>query len=567
MKKTILCFMVIVCAVMSTTAFALTNPDWGSLLDQREAMVTEPELELFTEGSLASAWYYGQKLEPRSGVYIGMIAESSGLYQPLGSYLTYIEGMNQDDLYYPANEMIANDPVVGMIGWTVYDLDTVDYDHIWSVLETLNGYGKPLFVRFANEMNESVLGDNPEQYIEVFRRVADMVHAFPNLATVWAPIDLGALNKPLELYYPGDEYVDWVGVSNYSIKYFLGNKDTTWKDSVYFMTGDFAWATNRMKPLIDFMEKNGINKPVMISEGGVPTGTIHDDDLEWWSAPRLRNFMWSVIMKYPQVKMINYFNKHMGNESNHYDLDDYPFAVDIFNEAAHSGAYITRYGKDPDFVFQPAYIGETLVAKDGIVPLYALAHIPHADEIWVNYSVDGVWYHSSNQIPYRCNLAINDLADGEHTISIWTGDESKSYVFYKRGNAIRFGGEPEYVEPELPVLTQVNVTVNGKSLATDSPFWLDGDVTLAPCRALSESVGFTVNWDEAGETAIITKGQTKISIPLGSDRMTVDGTEQVLSLPAQLIDDTLYLPLRNICEALGCRIKWDDATQTVQISA
>ena len=191
-----------------------------------------------------------------------MIAENSESFKPLGGYLTYIQDMWQDDLYYPANAMIQSDNVITMVGWTIDSLDNIDYNQVRRVLDTLNSYNKPMLIRFANEMNVSALGDDPYRYQEVFRTVANMIHEYPNFAIVWVPNDLGALDRPFEYFYPGDEYVDWIGVSCYSIKYFQGEQNTDYKSSVYFMTGDYAWATNRIKPIIDFMQKNNIQKPV-----------------------------------------------------------------------------------------------------------------------------------------------------------------------------------------------------------------------------------------------------------------------------------------------------------------
>ena len=56
-----------------------------------------------------------------------------------------------------------------------------------------------------------------------------------------------------------------------------------------------------------FMEKNNIQKPLMISEGGVTTENIYGETLDAWSSPRFRNLYYNTIMKYPQIKVINYF--------------------------------------------------------------------------------------------------------------------------------------------------------------------------------------------------------------------------------------------------------------------
>jgi hypothetical protein len=117
--------------------------------------------------------------------------------------------------------------------------------------DTVAGYnarGVDVFVRFAHEMNGSwyAWGQQPAAYAAAFRRVADAVHATaPRTAMVWSPnygggypftggaysaapgsADFAALDTngsgsltmgddPYQPYYPGDAYVDWVGITLY----------------------------------------------------------------------------------------------------------------------------------------------------------------------------------------------------------------------------------------------------------------------------------------------------------------------------------------------------------------
>ncbi len=548
----------------SACAFTYPTPDWGALLAEKQAMVSEADFELYTEGSGQNSPYYGARLEPRGGAYIGMIAETSDSFAPLGSYLTYIQDMGQDDLYYPANSMIKNGDSVAMVGWTVFNMSSVDMNHVKNVLATLNTYGKPMFIRFANEMNVSSLGNDPELYKSVFRQAADLVHQYPNFATVWSPNDLGALDRPFEYFYPGDEYVDWVGVSCYSIKYFQGNPNADPKSQVYFMTGDNAWATNRIKPIIEFMRKNNINKPLMLSEAGVAISNSYGENLEAWAAPRLRNLLWNTVMKYPQIKMINYFNTHRADETEKFDISGYTYAENIFAEAANSGAYIRSANGSPGFVFAPASYGETLAADDsGNVNLYTLAHIPGSDSFAVNYAIDGSWYHCANEIPYKCTLNISTLADGEHTVRIWAYNYDKSYTLVKSGNAIRFGGAPD---PTVAAMRgEISVELNGEKLSFDTAPMLINDRTMVPMRKIFESLGAAVDWDEATQTVTATRGGTVIRLQIGSERMTVGGSEKNLDAPPQLISDRTLVPVRAISESLGADVDWDEASQTVII--
>lgn len=547
-------------------------------------MVNETDFDLYVEGSIENAPYYGAKFEPRGGAYIGMLASAAESYKPLGSYLSYVESYWQKDLYVPDNSMVKNDNVITMVGWTVQDMHSVDYDGVRHVLEKLNSYGKPMLVRFANEMNISNLGDDPEQYVDVFRKVADMIHEYPNLGVVWSPNDLGALDKPFELYYPGDEYIDWIGVSCYSIRYFLGDVNTTYNNSVYFMTGDYSFATNRLKPLMKFMQEYNINKPVMISEGGVATNASTE-----WNTPRMRNMMYSLIMKYPQIKMINYFNKRMKNEVSWYDITNHQIPSDIFKEASECGAYMRSYDSSPRFVFSKADLGDTLLADaDGIVNLYTLAHFPKNPDVYVTYSVDGAWYHEAKEIPYKCRLDINNLADGEHTITIEGAEQSKSYNFIKRDDRICFGGEPDMLKTSnLPKDkskgNDIRVFVKKSDGNTSEikfyeqyPVIVDGS-TLVPLRDIFEGMDIPVEWDGdtqtvKWDTCTMEIGSSFIEklaeISYGKDnrhRTTVKETID-LAVPAQIMNERTMVPLRAIAECTGYTVEWDGNARTVTIN-
>ena len=549
--------MILCGSVGNVFAYTFPTPDWGSVLAERTAMVEETDFELYTEGSIDSAPYFGVRLEPRGGAYIGMVAEYAEDFEPLGSYLTYIQGMKQPYIYNPANKIIRNGSAVATIGWTVTN-SNVDYDMIRRVLEMLSKYNKPMFIRFANEMSEFQIGDDPELYKEIFRNVANMVHEYPNFATVWSPIDLGALDRPFQYYYPGDEYVDWVGVSCYSIKYFQGNQNTDYKSSVFFMTGDNAWATNRIKPLIKFMSDYNINKPVMISEGGVAVDNKYGESLEAWATPRLRNMLWSLVMKYPQIKLINYFNVPR-EEDEMFSITEHKYACDIFKEAENSGAYIRSAGGAPDFVYQRADDSAELAAdSSGNIRLYTLAYFHNKPNITVNYSLDGEWYTSAAQIPYACNLNITQMSDGVHTIAISAEGSQKSYTFYKSGTVIRFGAEPESDD--------IRVVLNGKRLTFEQPPEITDGRTLVPMRAVFETLGAEVVWND--DTRIINawRGSDGISMQIDNNQMYVNGTAITLDIPPRLINGYTMIPIRAVSEALSCTVTWDENTKTVYVT-
>ncbi|WP_394249599.1 OpgC domain-containing protein [Arthrobacter pityocampae] len=130
------------------------------------------------------------------------------------------------------------------------ELTDDDAAYLADTLDTLGGeFRTAFFVRFAPEMNGTWFGwgQQPDEYTRAFRTVADAVHArAPGAAMVWSPsyaagypfteaygavegrragavtaldtngnglIDTG--DDPYEPYYPGDDAVDWVGLSMY----------------------------------------------------------------------------------------------------------------------------------------------------------------------------------------------------------------------------------------------------------------------------------------------------------------------------------------------------------------
>ena len=568
MKK--LTALLLAFGILGSTAMAFTfpEPDWGALLDEKTQMVSETDFELYVEGNTNGAYYTGARLEPIAGTYFGMITENSDFLPNVSAYLTYFDmDSRQTDIYYPANTIIKNSNAVVTIGYTVNSLDNVDYGAVRTALDTLSKFNKPMFIRFANEMNVSSLGDDPTKYVDVFRRVADMVHQYPQFAVVWSPNDMGALDRPFEYFYPGDEYVDWIGVSSYMKKYFQGRKDTLDKEARYFMTGDYAWTTNALKPIIKFMRDNNITKPVMISEGGVATENVYGENLEFWAAPRLRNMYYNTIMKYPQVKLINYFNTCRMNEKERFYVKDShtagatdkSYAMNILKEASAFGAYIKQGQTRADFVFEKADKGSALHAQKGIVNLYTLTHIPGNPYVTVNYKIDGVWYHSASNAPYTCALAINTLSDGAHTVEISADGISKLYTFYKTGNSISFGNIPK---------SSIGILVNGTALTFDpgaEPQIVE-DRTMVPLRAIFEALNVQVNWDGNTKTVTATGRDRQVVLTIGQKEITVNGIKTEIDVPAMIISDRTMVPVRAVAQSLGCTVDWIADTKTVVIT-
>ncbi|GIP34030.1 copper amine oxidase N-terminal domain-containing protein [Paenibacillus sp. J2TS4] len=109
------------------------------------------------------------------------------------------------------------------------------------------------------------------------------------------------------------------------------------------------------------------------------------------------------------------------------------------------------------------------------------------------------------------------------------------------------------------------VTIDGKGLATEQPpVNLAGNVVV-PMRAIFEAMGAGIEWDQETQTVTATRGSKEIKLQIGSDKAYIDGQENKLNVPAQLINNNTMVPVRFVSEALGAEVFWDNNSQTVLI--
>ena len=214
-------------------------------------------------------------------------------------------------------------------------------------LAKFNASGVPVIVRFAHEMNGSwyAWGQQPTAYIAAYREVAKAVHRVaPGSSMMWAPnyaggypfsggafeakpgsADFNALDTngdgvltladdPYAPYYPGDDVVDWVGMSLYhwGSKYPWGKSEVP-EDGKFAaqLTGNYNGLGGDDTAAPDFYQIYGVEhrKPVAIPETAamvVPNGDIALElsiKQAWWR----QVFSRETATRFPQLHMINWF--------------------------------------------------------------------------------------------------------------------------------------------------------------------------------------------------------------------------------------------------------------------
>jgi phosphate transport system substrate-binding protein len=111
----------------------------------------------------------------------------------------------------------------------------------------------------------------------------------------------------------------------------------------------------------------------------------------------------------------------------------------------------------------------------------------------------------------------------------------------------------------------ISVRVDGKELAMDSRPILDKGRVLVPMRAVFEALGAKVEWDEATQTVTGQKGTTSVILKVGQKQARVSGRTVDLDVPASLVSNRVMVPLRFVAEALGALVAWDAASKQVII--
>lgn len=111
------------------------------------------------------------------------------------------------------------------------------------------------------------------------------------------------------------------------------------------------------------------------------------------------------------------------------------------------------------------------------------------------------------------------------------------------------------------------VILDGKELTFDVPPVIENGRTLVPLRVIFEGLGAGVQWDDSARSVVATKGDTVISLTVGSPVAAKNGTFVSIEVPPEIIDGRVLVPLRFVSEALDCSVSWDSTTSIVTVTS
>jgi len=110
----------------------------------------------------------------------------------------------------------------------------------------------------------------------------------------------------------------------------------------------------------------------------------------------------------------------------------------------------------------------------------------------------------------------------------------------------------------------ISVTIDGVQVnfADQLPVIMNGR-TLVPVRGVFETLGFEVDWYQPTQTATLTSPYYEVIISIGNANFTTNGQNHALDVPAQIIGSRTMMPLRALLESVGHDVDWNQATMTV----
>lgn len=110
-----------------------------------------------------------------------------------------------------------------------------------------------------------------------------------------------------------------------------------------------------------------------------------------------------------------------------------------------------------------------------------------------------------------------------------------------------------------------NVVFDGKPIETDIPPIVINERILVPIRSIGNHLGAQVDWNQQSKEAILKTSNQEVILKLNSPIVTVNGEKKEIpyGVPAISVNDSrIMVPLRFVSEVLGCRVDWDQETQT-----
>ena len=88
---------------------------------------------------------------------------------------------------------------------------------------------------------------------------------------------------------------------------------------------------------------------------------------------------------------------------------------------------------------------------------------------------------------------------------------------------------------------------------------------LVPIRVVAESMGAVVGWDNDTQTVTIAKDGSVIAMRIDSTVITKNGVDITLDVPPLIVGGRTLVPLRAVAESFGSTVDWNENQELITI--
>lgn len=322
----------------TTASHPRTLSCWAALLVTLPSIILHAQAEapacyqgVFAANNLVDDWYKVTSFVNAAGkspsiINVFQTWKTSGQMNPFSEIAVDMDRIRDNG----AIPLVTWEPWTGgNSADTTFELQDIingNYDSYiasWAnAAKTWRTYGRPFFLRFMHEMNGDwypwaygVNTNTPDKYVKAFRRVHDIFRSngVTNVTWVWCVNTAWVGSPALNQFYPGDQYVDWVGIDSYN----LGNE----------VEQNHVWESFNARTWDTYQETTGTfqspgiayGKPVMIAETGCPADQPPDYKWKWFQdalGNKTTSLLGSVQTNFPRIKAWIYFNKDKNGRNN-----------------------------------------------------------------------------------------------------------------------------------------------------------------------------------------------------------------------------------------------------------
>ncbi len=114
---------------------------------------------------------------------------------------------------------------------------------------------------------------------------------------------------------------------------------------------------------------------------------------------------------------------------------------------------------------------------------------------------------------------------------------------------------------------QVTVIMDGETIEFDVPAQIINGRTMVPVRKIFEKLGMEVEWNAEDQSVTAYKKGVIIQLAINDTTVYRNAIQQVIDVPAQIVNDRTLVPVRVVSECAGATVSWDDNTKTVYINS